>query len=56
MGTDFGSGSAFADYDGDGDLDLYVCDMGRGQPCRLFQNNGAGFFVDVAASAGVADM
>lgn len=49
--------AAWADYDNDGDLDLYVCDelpssegVAAGQ---LFQNQGDGTFVDVTAAAGV---
>ncbi len=33
-------GSAWADYDGDGDLDLYVVNQGTGQPNRLWRNGG----------------
>ena len=40
----------WADYDNDGDLDLYV---GNEQvPCQLFQNDGRGQFQDVARLAG----
>jgi hypothetical protein len=52
----FGAGRAFvnawADYDGDGDPDLFV--GFDGTPNRLYRNNG-GTFEDVAAAAGVAD-
>ncbi|MCP5020495.1 MAG: CRTAC1 family protein [bacterium] len=48
----FGMGASFADYDGDGDVDLYVTNYG---PNRLFQNQGDGTFVDVTEAAGVAD-
>ncbi len=34
-------GSAWGDFDGDGDLDLYVVDQGSGQPNRLFRNEGS---------------
>jgi len=46
----FSSAAAWEDYDGDGDLDLYVAnDFGRD---NLYRNDG-GFFRDVADSAGV---
>ncbi|MEE9522767.1 MAG: VCBS repeat-containing protein [candidate division NC10 bacterium] len=48
----FGMGASFADYDQDGDLDLYVTNHG---PNRLFRNRGDGSFEEVAASAGVDD-
>jgi enediyne biosynthesis protein E4 len=47
-----GMGAVFADYDNDGDLDLYVTNDG---PNRLYQNDGSGHFTDVAVQAGVAD-
>lgn len=45
------SGS-FADYDNDGDADLYVTTVRRGN--ALFQNDGHGHFRDVTAAAGLA--
>jgi len=58
--------SAWADYDGDGDLDLYVGNesffsgdrdsaTGEPNPSQLFRNNGDGTFTDVAAEAGVTN-
>lgn len=48
----FGMGATFVDYDGDGDVDLYVTNVG---PNRLFQNQGDGTFIDIAKEAGVDD-
>jgi len=47
---------AWADYDNDGDLDLFVGNEYTEEmaaPCQLFRNNGDGTFTDVAASAGI---
>jgi hypothetical protein len=44
--------NAFADYDGDGDPDLFVGFDGK--PNRLYRND-KGIFADVAAAAGVVD-
>jgi hypothetical protein len=48
----YGLGAAAADYDNDGNVDLYVTGLG---PNRLFRNLGGGKFADVTAKAGVAD-
>jgi hypothetical protein len=45
-------GAAWGDYDGDGQLDLFVSNMG--QHCRLYHNEGGGVFRDVASELGVA--
>jgi hypothetical protein len=50
--------AAFADYDGDGDLDLYVGNeawSGRPYPSQLFRNEGDGTFAEVGIPAGVAN-
>jgi len=44
-------GSAWADYDDDGKLDLFVSNMG--QPCRMYHNEGNGTFKDVAPDLGL---
>ena len=52
MGADvWSAGATFADYDGDGALDLFVCSYDA--PNRLYHNRGDGTFVDVAAEAGL---
>jgi len=43
-------GAVCADYDNDGDLDLYVTRIG---PDLLFRNDGTGHFEDVTAKAGI---
>jgi hypothetical protein len=50
-GGTYGMGAAAADYDNDGDTDLYVTAHGR---AILYRNNGDGTFTDVAERAGVA--
>jgi len=48
--------AAWADYDNDGDVDLYVGNETTDEliaPCQLFRNEGDGKFVDVAREAGV---
>ena len=51
--------AAWADYDLDGDLDLYVGNESSESvqvPCQLFRNEGDGTFASVAFDAGVADV
>ncbi len=64
-----GAGCAFFDYDGDGDLDIYLVNgayvegvsgvRGRRNKDKLtnalYRNNGDGTFTDVTAQAGVGD-
>ena len=51
---DGGRGSAWGDYDNDGDQDIFA--LGHYSPQVLYRNNGDGSFTDVAARAGLADM
>lgn len=54
-----GRGLSIADYDLDGDLDVYIClyhdGTGSTQQNLLFNNNGDGFFSDVTSIAGVGN-
>ena len=55
----YGQGVAWADFDGDGDLDLYQVNMQVNQayeaPNRLYRNDGGGVFVDIGEEAGLND-
>ncbi len=51
--------AAWADYDNDGDLDLYSCNESERPfkyPSQLFRNEGDGTFVEDGYSAGVQNM
>jgi len=48
----YGMGCAVADYDNDGDDDIYLTVLG---PDRLFQNQGAGVFKDVTRAVGLGN-
>ena len=48
----YGIGVAIADYDNDGNDDIYITCVG---PNRLFRNLGGGKFLDVTGRAGVGD-
>jgi hypothetical protein len=58
-----GSGACWLDYDGDGDIDLYVVQSaalpgyaGTDEPADvLYRNEGKGRFTDVTAAAGLGD-
>jgi len=47
---EIGQKGAWADYDNDGDLDLYLANVGAN---ALYRNDGDDTFVDMAAAAGV---
>jgi enediyne biosynthesis protein E4 len=47
----YGMAASAADYDNDGDLDLYVCNYGKN---ILYRNNGDGTFTDVTDEAQLA--
>lgn len=49
-GTGFGVGCTVGDFDGDGHLDLYVCQDG---PDVLYRNRGDGTFEDATAASGL---
>ena len=51
-GQHFACGASAADYDADGDLDLYILCYG---PNELYRNNGDGTFTEVAEQANLAD-
>lgn len=58
---DFGNrvsswGSAWGDYDLDGDLDLAICNWHNNYGNVLFMNNGDGTFTDVTISAGLSSL
>ena len=50
--TSYGMGCVAADYDNDGDPDLYVTNFGEN---LLYQNNGDGTFTNATAHAGVGN-
>ena len=50
--TGYGMGVAVGDIEGDGDLDLYVTNLGSN---RLFRNDGDGTFSDITRSSGSDD-
>ena len=48
----YGVGCSVADFDNDGDLDLYVLNYG---PNVFYRNNGDGTFTDISQQSGLAD-
>ncbi|MGM0486401.1 MAG: CRTAC1 family protein [Planctomycetota bacterium] len=46
----FGTGASAVDYDGDGDVDLYVLNYGKNV---LYRNEGNGTFTDVSSESGL---
>jgi hypothetical protein len=53
MGQTGGSGVSWGDFDNDGDQDFYLTRWG--QPNKLFRNDGANQFTDVAIGSVLAD-
>ena len=51
-GKGYCNGGAVADYDNDGDADLYVTAFG---PDIFYRNNGDGTFTDITTAAGLGD-
>lgn len=51
-GDRYGVGCSAADFDNDGDLDLYVLNYG---PNTFYRNNGNGTFTDISESSGLAN-
>ena len=51
-----GASVSVADFDGDGNPDLYFTNSRFGEPNALYRNKGDGTFDDVAASVGLADL
>lgn len=51
------SGAAWADYDNDGRLDVYIANSGtvetKNQPDQLYRNNGDGTFAEIGAAEGI---
>ena len=50
--TGYGMGVATGDIDNDGDVDLYVLNVGEN---KLYQNDGTGQFADITAASGAGD-
>ena len=48
----YGAGCSAADFDGDGDVDLYVLNYGANV---LYRNNGDGTFTDISKKSGLDD-
>ena len=59
--TSVGAAAAATDYDNDGWIDLYVTDSRKGEPNRLYRNDGIGAdgqasFTEVGAAVALADV
>lgn len=54
--TSYSEAGSWADYDNDGDLDLYVCNSGGNLKNLLFRNDGGGVFTSISGQGIVNDL
>ncbi len=52
--TNCSNSSTFADFDGDGDIDLFIAKVNS--PNKLYINNGSGVFSDQSTSRGISSL
>ena len=50
----YGNGAALADFDNDGDIDFYLT-TDKNISDRLYENNGMGYFTDIAVESGIVE-
>src|ERR1700719_2738901 len=53
LGSFLGAGACFLDYDGDGQIDIFLVDNGPGGGIVLYHNMGDGKFEDVTSKSGL---
>ena len=54
--TSFSEAGSWADYDNDGDIDLYVCNSSGNLKNLLFRNDGGGVFTSITGQSIVDDL